>query len=304
VGKNISDSPYAVLNHKWIYMFGDSTTRQVWASFAAPFQGNHFERNAKEWTRQYCNKQERRRRHPKGGVFPEEGWGGPCGINEVTCYVSGYGDEGLLTFDWKHFPYEDYDDYVWGDGGPWNVKLSERRPDILTIQTGMHSCWHAHPEGEFSAHIHEVNGSMIEAHAASLDKLMKAVRVAVDRPTNASAPTMVIVVTSGSVGMAKGDNINNCILRLNRLAVAAAHAQGFAVLERGEIERRLLFKSLHTKGPFEFETHLTQPAQNIIATCLLSMMTCLDREANSSALKPFADFHSRGGLLKPLHTPP
>lgn len=28
-------------------MFGDSTTRQIWASFAAPFQNINFERNAK-----------------------------------------------------------------------------------------------------------------------------------------------------------------------------------------------------------------------------------------------------------------
>ena len=52
-GKSVNHSPYKVLNHKWVYMFGDSTTRQVWASFAAPFQGNNFERNSKEWTRQY-----------------------------------------------------------------------------------------------------------------------------------------------------------------------------------------------------------------------------------------------------------
>ena len=45
--KNISMSPYAALDHKWIYMFGDSTTRQIWASFAAPFQNANFERNAK-----------------------------------------------------------------------------------------------------------------------------------------------------------------------------------------------------------------------------------------------------------------
>ena len=50
--KSIDDGPYKILNHKWIYMFGDSTTRQVWSSFASPFQGNSFERNAKEWTRQ------------------------------------------------------------------------------------------------------------------------------------------------------------------------------------------------------------------------------------------------------------
>lgn len=54
-GKSIDESPYRVLNHKWIYMFGDSTTRQIWASFAQPFQGNNFERNAKEWTRQYVS---------------------------------------------------------------------------------------------------------------------------------------------------------------------------------------------------------------------------------------------------------
>ena len=54
-GKSIESSPYHILNKKWIYMFGDSTTRQVWASFAAPFQGNNFERNSKEWTRQYVS---------------------------------------------------------------------------------------------------------------------------------------------------------------------------------------------------------------------------------------------------------
>ena len=55
VDKPISESPYSAINHKWIYMLGDSTTRQVWASYAAPFQGNHFERNAKEWTRHYVS---------------------------------------------------------------------------------------------------------------------------------------------------------------------------------------------------------------------------------------------------------
>lgn len=54
-GKSIENSPYQTLNHKWIYMFGDSTSRQVWASFAAPFQANNFERNSKEWTRQYVS---------------------------------------------------------------------------------------------------------------------------------------------------------------------------------------------------------------------------------------------------------
>ena len=32
-GKAIDQSAYSILNHKWIYMFGDSTTRQVWGKF-------------------------------------------------------------------------------------------------------------------------------------------------------------------------------------------------------------------------------------------------------------------------------
>jgi hypothetical protein len=53
--------------------------------------------------------------HAKGGHFDDEGWRGPCGVNEVTCHVSGFGSQGLLSFDWKHFPFEDYDSWFWGN---------------------------------------------------------------------------------------------------------------------------------------------------------------------------------------------
>ena len=41
------------------------------------------------------SKQPHRKLHPKGGHFEAEGWGGPCGVNEVTCHVSGYGSGGV-----------------------------------------------------------------------------------------------------------------------------------------------------------------------------------------------------------------
>ena len=146
VGHSLSDSPYSPLRGKWVYFFGDSTLRQIWVSYAAPFQGNHFERNSKEWTRHYCNPQtlegRRKKRHVKGGDFPEEGWMGPCGANEVTCHVSGYDESGLLTYDWKHFPYEDYDEWMWGNTGPWGKESKEkRRPDIMILAgMGLHTC--------------------------------------------------------------------------------------------------------------------------------------------------------------------
>lgn len=315
-GRNISDSPYAVLDHQWIYMYGDSTTRQVWASYAAPFQANNFERNAKEWTRQYCNGQDHRTHHVKNGNFPEEGWHGPCGVNEVTCYVSGYGDEGLLTYDWKHFTYEDYDKWLFSDHekAPWTTKKKERRPDILTIQTGMHACWHADPAGLYSEHLKKQNTSMIGLNIKNMDKLMKDVRTAVNRrfeydksKGNGEPATRVVVVTSGATYQEKGAGIENCILKMNRAAANAAHKQGFAVLERGEIERRFMFKSLETDRPYLTpEMHLAQPVQNIIATCLLNILTCLSSDKKALGVKPFLDHNANGnvGAIGPLHSPP
>ncbi len=322
LGKGVDESQYAILNHKWIYMFGDSTTRQVWASFAASFQGNNFERNAKEWTRHYCSKQSHRTLHPKGGHFEAEGWGGPCGVNEVTCHVSGYGSEGMLSFDWKHFPWEDYDEWLWSDDGPWIKGFDgegDRKPDMLTVQFGLHSCWHASPQGLYSGGLKEVNASMVEAHLAGIPKLMAAIRRAVDHPGKAAGvtpgtsrrkPTMVVVVTSGSSGMAEnGTTIDDCVLRFNRAAERAAHDQGFAVLERGEIERRLMYKSVHSSDPYlTVDMHLPQPAQNIIATSLTHLFGCL----NESIHVPFdaAAVTSRRHKKrlppppKPLHSPP
>jgi hypothetical protein len=39
LGKTLSESPYKPLTGKWVYFFGDSTLRQIWTSYAAPFQG-------------------------------------------------------------------------------------------------------------------------------------------------------------------------------------------------------------------------------------------------------------------------
>jgi hypothetical protein len=36
--KNISESAYWPFNNKWVYMMGDSTQRQIWATFVSPFQ--------------------------------------------------------------------------------------------------------------------------------------------------------------------------------------------------------------------------------------------------------------------------
>lgn len=258
-----------------------------------------------------CNKQEHRVRHVHSpdAIYPPDNWAGPCGANEVTCHVSGYGDEGILSLDWKHFPYEDYDEYIWGEQGPWQIGFpgaEGRRPDILTLQMGLHSCWHADPHGLYSKHLHAVNETMINTHLQDIRKLMAAVRKAVELAAKDGHPTKtVIVLTSGATGMPNSATINECILRMNRAVDSAAHEQGFAVLDRGEIERRLMHKSLFSDHPsMAVEMHLHQPAQNIIATCLLDMITCLDGIDMS---KPYEYVPRQNHKIPPantLHVPP
>ena len=115
--QTVNMSSYWALDDQWIYMMGDSTQRQVWVAFVSSFADNNFERNAKNWTREHCAPQAPNRKvHVSDpvGSFPEEGWSGRCGVNEITCDFPGFGSEGRITYDWKHFAYEDYDEWLLG----------------------------------------------------------------------------------------------------------------------------------------------------------------------------------------------
>jgi hypothetical protein len=167
------------------------------------------------------------------------------------------------------------------------IKVQIRHPDIITIQTGLHVCQHASPDSKG-----RMNTSMVEKNLKDLPKLMKAVRVAVDRHNGQHEQghrnITVIVSTSGRIGYGAGSPHNprgdDCITNFNRAAARAARAEGFAVFERGEIEQRLLYASQNREiaGPeyeiLRFRMHLDAPAPEIVSTALLSLITCLRNE--------------------------
>jgi hypothetical protein len=151
---------------------------------------------------------------------------------------------------------------------------------------------------------------MIDTHIADIPRLMAAVRMAIERPTSANRTSMVVVLTSGATGMANSSSIDECILKMNRAVADAAHKQGFAVLERGEIERRLMYKSIQAQRPYlTVEMHLPQPVQNVIATCLLKVLTCLDDVGYDLYSPEIAKYRAedpsrRAPEARPFHNPP
>jgi hypothetical protein len=127
---------------------------------------------------------------------------------------------------------------------------------------------------------------MIQQHKRDLKLLMQAVRTAIDRTPLGVPKTKVIVQLAGRAGNSEplGDH---CSRTFNRVAAYEAHLQGFPVLEREEIERRLLFKSEFFEEVSYIKNllHLENPGPNIVGTALLAMVACLERNGGDTNLK-------------------
>jgi hypothetical protein len=146
---------------------------------------------------------------------------------------------------------------------------------VLILETGLHTCVHAWRSATMQ------NTSMIAQHKRDLKTLMKAVRTAVDRVPSHLPRTTVIVELAGRFG-GPDPVVDRCSRTLNRVAAYEGHLQGFAVYEREEIERRLLFKSEHLKDVqyIKPQMHLESPAANIAGTALIALIGCLKRNGS------------------------
>jgi hypothetical protein len=178
----------------------------------------------------------------------------------------------------KHFPYEDYDEWLFGETGLWNGR--DRHPEVLVIHLGLHTCvhsWHS-PESQ--------NTTMIAQHKRDLKTLMKAVRTAVDRTPPHMPRTTVIIQLAGRAGNSD-PKIDHCSRTMNRVAAYEGHLQGFAAFEREEIERRLLFKSEYFRDVSYIKPilHLESPAANIVGTSLIALIGCLKRNGSDYNFK-------------------
>jgi hypothetical protein len=203
---------------------------------------------------------------------------------------------------------------LFGVGGLWNG--TARAPDVLVLNLGLHTCFHS-VDG-----LRSQNTTLVAQHKKDVKTLMRAIRTAVDRnkgtssgtssgasavgskgsgssggfgsagadaevpPPSLLQNTTVIVQLSGRLGNSD-PVLDRCSRTFNRLAAYEAHLQGFLVLEREEIERRLLFKSEFFEEVRYIKNlmHLENPGPNIVGTALLAMMACLERNGGDTNIK-------------------
>ena len=195
----------------------------------------------------------------------------------MTCHdEEHFGKTGKITFDWKHLIFEDYDEWLWGNRGPFLA--DSRSPDYVIISVGMHSCLHYHE------HLTDTNDNGSQKHEDLVQKelalLMTALSEYIERLRGYGRKSEIIFMTTGRLHNHESDEIaqfqlDKCILKFNRFVSTLAHRQGFVIFEREEVERRLLSKSSHLMG--QLGISLPKPAPEIVATSLLAMIACLQK---------------------------
>lgn len=246
----------ADLSNKWIYFLGDSTTKQLHEQFLA-----------------YLDE-------PQTFVYPgEEGAGPPlhdwvkqpgrcdyvpppyddtqCQYNQLRCNslysTSRLGSNVRVTYDWKHFMYEDYDRTLFND---FAVNTT---PHILVTSPGTHDCMHYPAEyyhhglqmRRFAQHMHMLNTTVVWVDTTPFS-------------------------TSYATGLATTSDVStlSCVDHVNQVAYDLARELGYYLFSR---------QSLILSGNFtengQYPLHQTTPVMREEFRILLAWLGCIQHDS-------------------------
>lgn len=191
-----------------------------------------------------------------------------------------------MKFYRKHSPFDEYDEYLFGPEGLWPVASATdpsatvtAHPDIFVIQAGHSTCLHSNQPDRAKTELH-LDDATVQQHAQDVHKLFQAIRTAVTRP---NVHTTVIVSTAPRV-MTGNNKADRCVYRLNRIIAREAHRNRFVVLEREEMEHRIMFKTEASEDLKDVVEVAEPPTNHIIATSLLSLISCLQKNGTQPAV--------------------
>jgi len=180
----------------------------------------------------------------------------------------------------KHAPYDDYDEWLFGETGIWGSDLPEGQqvPDVLVIQVGYSTCLpSADPNLEETQLQH--SESLFEEHKVQINTLFSAIKQALSRSTSSATPgkKTTVIISTAPRSRVRNVQAEHCTYKMNRIVALAAHMQGFPVFEREEMEHRINFKSETSDDllPLGVLDDAPPPTAQILATSLLSMLKCL-----------------------------
>jgi hypothetical protein len=238
-----------VLRGKRVYMYGDSTMRQMVGAALSLLSGSATDFSVlKKYVRESCRNQEKPDRYPGG-----------CSANERTChfltklvFAQNASDiaaipEVDLLFDWKHFARSPRDLHVLSRFAHFSEKA-----DIVVVNTGNHDCGHLH------SYEHVSDWAQTEEDVRwFMAELRRAVPVTVP----------VIFLDNSYYGE---DNCKSCGLWVNAMVRLLALDYGFHVMSRETVG----FAYFEHPGTIT-EVHLPDHVMEIDMHYLLGTIECL-----------------------------
>ena len=211
----------------------------------------------------------------------------------------------------KHFPFEDYDQWLFGPQGLWHNDSTVARPDVLIVQTGLHSCAHAIPSTSS-----EIDQNMLLKHEKQIGRLIKMIgratnRPRIDGPDGSSKPPTMVILSLAPRAHTGDTRSDQCTWSFNRKLAMQAHGAGIPVLEREEIEHRLLFKSENApphlknyKGDIHHGTHSSShDGHSAHSPHSTGGTHSADLSATAGVSDHNSDGHVVGHLINELHAP-
>ncbi|CAK0784612.1 hypothetical protein CVIRNUC_007816 [Coccomyxa viridis] len=194
-------------SNQWVYFLGDVTVRQMYGEFAATMHRSQLGQDVGEplhHSQHSCSSQPERRL----GYQPPPDDATPCNLNEKTCTKhfarTSMGSNVTVTYDWKHFMYEDHDRALFDS---WQQKGG---PHYVVVSPGGHDCYHNPEDYEY----HSVEAVRLAKHLHML-------------------PAIVIWVDQNPMSFAvHGKPALHCLLHVNSVAHAQAKELGFFMFSR------------------------------------------------------------------------
>lgn len=152
-----------------------------------------------------------------------------------------------------------------------------RRPDYLLVQMGYSACFLAYNGTKANVDIIYKSENKIDEMMQTLQQLVKITDTSNDGIMN----NMTVIISLPGRSLIGDSRSEQCTWHMNRVIAYSAHKHGFGVLEREEIEYRLLFKSEHSPHPMlKVKPTLEIFAPQLIAASTLAMLACI--QANTS----------------------
>jgi hypothetical protein len=148
---------------------------------------------------------------------------------------------------------------------------SHFKPDYILLQIGYSACYLPY---NTTTHTNE---DMISKTEKTIPQFMTSLKEIMSTSLTEDGSNSTLILSLPGRSYLKDYRANTCTWRMNRILAYHAHMNGFIVIEREEIEHRLVFKSEHSNHPFlEVKIGgLDTPAPQIIATTFLSLIACL-----------------------------